>query len=170
MMVMMVGTLSAQKLSAFLTYRPYCTAELNPYIEFSFLIKGNSVHYVKNKSNKFVADVRITVDILNRERDSLVKKLDYILGSVELDDTAKVEKDDIFDIKNITLPAGKYFLHFSLKDMNSTDTNVVYIDYIELNFSENIVSTSAISLYRNLYTIDKPDPIFDRYGYKTVPF
>lgn len=170
MMVMMVGTLSAQKLSAFLTYRPYCTAELNPYIEFSFLIKGNSVHYVKNKSNKFVADVRITVDILNRERDSLVKKLDYILGSVELDDTAKVEKDDIFDIKNITLPAGKYFLHFSLKDMNSTDTNVVYIDYIELNFSENIVSTSAISLYRNLYAIDKPDPIFDRYGYKTDPF
>lgn len=169
MLVLMLGSLSAQKLSALLSYRPYCTAELNPYIEFTFLIKGNSVHYAKNDQNKFSSDVKITVDILKQENDSLVQRLNYILGSVEIDDTTNLVKDDIFDVKNVEVPAGKYFLHFSLKDMNSPDSNVVYIDMIELNFSDQYVSTSAISLYKNLKNIETPDPFFDRYGFRTEP-
>lgn len=169
MMVLMMSSLSAQKLSALLSYRPYCTAELNPYIEFTFLIKGNSVHYAKNDMNKYSADVRITVDILKQENEERVQRFDYILGSVNLDDTTNLIKDDIYDVKNVEVPAGKYFLHFSLKDLNSPDTNVVYIDMIELHFGDQFVSTSAISLYKNLNKIEKPDPLFDKYGFKTDP-
>ncbi|HQA87334.1 MAG TPA: hypothetical protein PK448_07215, partial [Bacteroidales bacterium] len=54
----------AQKMGILLDYKSYCTDKLEPYIEFSFLIDGQSVHYVKNKNNLFQAQIEILVEIV----------------------------------------------------------------------------------------------------------
>lgn len=161
------GSLSAQKLSAIANYHPYCTSDMISYVEFSFLIEGNSVHYVQKPNKKYEAEVRITVDI--RKQDSTVKVLDYILTSSELAELAIAQKQDFYDVKNIELPNGHYFLHFTLEDLNSDSSKASYIDHVTINYPKDSVSVSRITLLKNIEKSENPDPILDKFGFTSTP-
>ncbi len=161
------GSLYAQKLTAIANYHPYCTSEMIAYIEFSFLIDGKSVQYAKNKAQKYEAEVRITVDI--KKQDSTVKVLDYILTSSQYEDNLREHKQDFLDIKNIDLPNGDYFLHFTFEDLNVENSKVSYIDYISIKYPKDSVSVSRITLLKNIEKSENPDPIIDKFGYTTTP-
>ena len=55
--VLLLAALSpfAQGLKVFISHKAFCTHNLQPYIEYTFIVGGNSVNYVPNKHNKFEA-------------------------------------------------------------------------------------------------------------------
>lgn len=169
LMVLLVygGSLNAQKLNALITYHPYCSTDMQSYVEFNFTIDGNSVQYAQNANQKFEAEVRITVDI--QQDNKTIQKLDYILTSGEVVDTTIVDKNDFFDIKNIALPNGHYFLFFTLQDLNGGNSKVKYSDHIKVNYPKDSVSVSRISLLKDIKKIENPNLNLDKYGYKSTP-
>ena len=88
----------AQGLKTFISHKAYCTNNMQPYIEFTFIVGGNTVQYAQNDQKKFEADVEIQVDMM--QNDTLVKQLHYILSSDQFDDTIRAGKPDFADIQN----------------------------------------------------------------------
>lgn len=169
LIVMLLAALSpfAQGMKAFISHKAYCTNNLQPYIEFTFIVGGNTVQYALNEQNKYEADVEIQVDMMRA--DTLVKQLHYILSSDQFEDSARVGKPDFADVQNVLMPQGEYFLYFYMKDLHSGDTNELkYIDKITLNFPDNQISTSKISLYKSFSPV-KAQGLFVKYGYYLPP-
>ena len=81
LVMLAAATLPAQNMKAFISHKAYCTDKMQPYIEFTFIIGGNSVRYALNEHQKFEADVDVRVDVA--KGDSVVKTLHYILSSEE---------------------------------------------------------------------------------------
>jgi len=156
----------AQKFSVLIDYKSYCTAAGEPYLEISALINGKTVTYALNENEKFVAEVRITVQAF--QSDSLINKLDYILVSEQFDDPVSETKPDFGDIQNLQLPSGEYLLQFSIQDVNTNTTPVYYADIAVLNYPQDQISISDISIYRNIGREPKGD-IFDKYGFSLEP-
>lgn len=156
---------SAQELKAFISHKAFCANGTQPYIEFTFIIGGNTVNYVPD-NGKYSAAVDIQVDML--QNDSLVKQLHYILSSDQFDDSSRTEKPDFADIQNVPLPQGEYFLYFYMHDINGDTNKLAYIDHISLNFPQDKISTSKLSLYKSLTSASEPG-LFVKYGYQIPP-
>ena len=122
----------SQKLAVMLDYKSYCTDKLEPYVEFNFLVDGQSVRYLLNQNNRFQAQVEINVDI--KQNDSLVENMDFILLSDEFEDSIRQGKPDFLTIKNLKLDNGTYFIYFTLKDINTNFKPIHYEYLIELYF------------------------------------
>lgn len=162
----------AQGLKAFISHKAYCTNNMQPYIEFTFIIGGNTARYVPDKQGKYEAGVEIQVDMM--QSDSLVKQLHYILGSDRFDDSLRNGKPDFADIQNVPLSNGDYYLYFYMQDVNALpDSNgniekLSYIDHISLNFPDDRITTSKISLYRSASKATAGS-LFAKYGYDLPP-
>jgi GWxTD domain-containing protein len=169
-LTVMVHSIFGQKLNALLTYRSFCDEELYPYIEFTFFFDGKSLVYAKNENNKYQSEIRITVEIKNSTATELYQKLDYILVSDEIDDISNPYRPSVYDLKNVRVPAGECVLIYTLQDLNSSELPSITSSTMDLKFSDTTISTSPISLYKELSEIKTPDPLFDRYGFNTVPF
>ncbi len=159
-------SLQAQSMKAFISHKAYCTDKMQPYIEFTFIIGGNSVRYALNDNQKFVADVDIRVDVTSG--DSVVKTLHYILASEEHADTAGGNLPDFADIQNLPVPNGDYFLNFYLTDLHQDSSQLKYIDRIILNFPEDKISSSRISLFEDMSAPVSPG-MYIKYGYYLPP-
>lgn len=164
MMAMLVS--QAQGLKAFISHKAYCTHNMQPYIEYTFIVGGNTVQYALNENNKYEADVEIRVDMM--QADTLVKQLHYILSSDQYADSARAGKPDFADLQNVPMPQGEYFLYFYLKDLHGDTNWLTYIDKITLDFPEDQISTSKISLYKTVAKA-KSKGIFVKYGYYLPP-
>jgi GWxTD domain-containing protein len=156
----------AQKLSVLIDYKSYCTASLEPYLEISCFVNGKTVTYLPNEQGKYQAEVRITVQAFHS--DSLVNKLDYILLSESFEDSVKSTKPDFGDIQNLQLNNGEYLLQFSVQDVHSDTKPVYYTNVVEMNYPEEEVSISNISLYQNV-SRDSQGSLFDKYGFSIKP-
>ena len=53
----------AQGMKAFISHKAYCTSNLQPYIEFTFVVGGNTVRYVPDGKGGFEAGVEIRVEM-----------------------------------------------------------------------------------------------------------
>lgn len=165
-MFLAVTASQAQGLKAFISHKAYCTHNMQPYIEYTFIIGGNTVQYVLNENKKYEADVELRVDMM--QNDSLVKRLHYILSSDQFADSARAGKPDFADIQNVPMPQGEYFLYFYLKDLHGDTNEITYIDKIDLDFPEDRISTSKISLYKTISAPESPG-LFVKYGYYLPP-
>lgn len=157
---------SAQNMKAFISHKAYCTQNMQPYIEFTFIIGGNSVQYVKGDNGMFRAEVELRVDVT--KDDSVVNTLHYVLSSDQFADTANVDLPDFADIQNLPVPNGDYFLNFYLKDRNRDTVELKYIDRVRLNFPEDKISSSRISLYEEISAPIAPG-MYIKYGYYLPP-
>ncbi|MCQ2284388.1 MAG: GWxTD domain-containing protein [Bacteroidales bacterium] len=159
-------SIQAQNMKAFISHKAYCTQKMQPYIEFTFIVGGNTVNYVLDEqSRKWVADVDVRVDV--KQGDSIVKTLHYILGSDYFEDSVRNSKPDFADIQNLPVPNGDFFLEFSLKDLHSDSAALKYIDRIQVNFPEDKISSSRISLYESIGAPEAPG-LYVKYG-KNMP-
>lgn len=162
----------AQGLKAFISHKAYCSSNLQPYIEFTFIVGGNTARYVPGVQGKYAAGVEIQVDMM--QADTLVKQLHYILSSDLFDDSVRTGKPDFADIQNIPLPCGDYYLYFYMKDVNAVPDSagnvekLSYIDHVSLNIPTDRLSTSKISLYSSM-TKSKNGGLFTKYGYELPP-
>ena len=166
MLVCAFAAVSAQGLKAFISHKAYCSNNMQPYIEFTFIVGGNTVTYIQNEQNKYEAGVEIQVDMM--QADTLVKQLHYILGSDVFEDSVRAGKPDFADIQNVPIPRGEYFLYFYMRDENADSNKLTYIDKIDIDFPEDRVSTSKISLFRSM-TPGKSQGLFEKYGYDLPP-
>jgi len=157
---------SAQNMKAFISHKAYCTDKMQPYIEFTFIVGGNSVKYALNEHGKYEADVDIRVDVT--KGDSVVNTLHYILSSEEFADTAGRNLPDFADIKNLPVPNGDFFLNFYLTDRNQDSMQLKYIDRIVLNFPEDKISSSRISLFEDMRAPEAPG-MYIKYGFYLPP-
>ena len=163
-----VCSLFAQGMKTFISHKAYCSNNLQPYIEFTFIVGGNTVQYVLNDQKKYEADVEIQVDMMQNDT-ILVKQLHYILSSDQFGDSTRAGKPDFADVQNVPMPQGEYFLYFYMKDLNSGDTSgLKYIDKISLDFPGDKISTSKISLYKSV-SVAKTKGLFVKYGYNLPP-
>jgi GWxTD domain-containing protein len=94
--------------------------------------------------------------------------LDYILGSEQFEDSITTTKPDFGDIQNMKLPNGEYLLQFSVQDINSTAKPNYYADVAFIDYPQDNVSISDISLYKNI-SRDPQGEIFDKYGLSLYP-
>ena len=168
LIVMLMAMLAsqAQGLKAFIGHKAYCTNKMQPYIEYTFIVGGNTVHYVLNDRKKYMASVEIQVDMMRA--DTLVDRLHYILSSDEFADSTREGKPDFADIQNVPMPQGEYFLYFYMRDLNGDTNKLSYIDKITLDFPEDKISTSKISLYKSISAPESPG-LFVKYGYYLPP-
>lgn len=164
---LLVFAASAQNLKAFISHKAYCTNKMQPYVEFTFIVGGGSVQYAVNENGKYEADVEIRVDVTT-VNDSLVKSLHYILASDEFTDSVRDNKPDFADIKNLPVPNGDYFLNFYLRDRNKDTADLKYIDRVVLNFPEDRISSSRISLYQDMRAPEYSG-MYVKYGYYMPP-
>lgn len=159
-------TLQAQNMKAFISHKAYCTANMQPYIEFTFIIGGNSVQYALGETGKYSAEVELRVEVTRN--DSLVKTLHYILASDEFADSVRMGKPDFADKKNLPVPNGDFILNFYLKDRHRDSVELKYIDRIIVDFPEDKISSSRISLYEDMTAAKEPG-IYTKYGFNLPP-
>jgi len=169
-LTVMVHSIFGQKLNALLTYRSFCDEELNPYIEFTFFFDGKTLVFTKNENNKYQAAIQISVEIKDSAAKELYQKIDYVLNSEEIESLSDTYRPSVYDIQRVRVPAGECILNFNLKDLNSSNLPSITSSSLNLNFSDSTISTSPITLYKQLTEITTPDPMFDRYGFNTIPF
>ena len=163
--VILTTTIFAQNLNMLIDYKSYCTSDGKPYLEISTLVNGQTVVYAQNHQGKYEAGVRITLQAF--QGDSLINKLDYILMSDQFEDTMAI-MPDFGNIQNLQLPNGEYLLQLSVQDINSEAKPIYYANVVAMNYVQNDISISDISLYRNIDRNPKGD-VFDKYGYALEP-
>jgi len=157
----------AQKLSVLIDYKSYYAPTNESYLEISSFVNGKTVAYLPDEQGKFQAEVRITVQAF--QDDSLINKLDYILVSESFDDADASTKPNFGIVENMLLPAGEYVLQFSVQDVNVADSKPLhYADVAVLQYTQDDVSISDISLYRSASRAQRGD-IFDKYGFALEP-
>ncbi len=156
----------AQNMKAFISHKAYCTHHMQPYIEFSFIIGGNSVRYAINEEGSYAAAVEILVDIM--QQDSVLQSLHYILSSDYFTDSLRIGKPDFANINVIPVNNGDYELHFMLKDLNQDSMELRYIDLIQVNFPKDQISSSRLSLYASISGAE-PNDLFAKYGFNLPP-
>ena len=165
-MLMATAGAFAQGLKAFISHKAYCTKNMQPYIEYTFIVGGNTVQYVPDGHGKFSAGVEIQVDMM--QADTLVRQLHYILSSDLFEDSTRAGKPDFADVQNVPIPQGDYYLYFYMKDVNGDTNRLSYIDRIVVDFPEDRITTSKISLYKSLKRADA-ESVFVKYGYNLPP-
>ena len=165
-LLVIIPTIFAQKFSVLVDYKSYNTATGEPYLEISTIVNGQNVLYVPNDQGQFEAAVRITLQAF--QGDSLINKLDYILGSEPFEDSDASTKPNFGDVQNLKLSNGEYLLQFSVHDVNSTAKPIHYADVVAFDYLQDIATISDISLYRNVSRDPKGD-IFDKYGLSLEP-
>ncbi|MBO7444966.1 MAG: GWxTD domain-containing protein [Bacteroidales bacterium] len=158
---LLTAGLHAQNMRAFISHKAYCTPAKQPYIEFSFIIGGESVQYAPDGQGHYFAEVEIQVDVV--KDDSVVTGLHYILTSDLFTDSAKAGKPDFANINNLPVDNGDYYLHFTLKDLHRDSVELKYIDYTQIDFPADKISSSRISLYSSM-SIPEPSDLFVKYG------
>jgi GWxTD domain-containing protein len=163
---LLVSTTFAQKLSVFVDYKSDYTANNEPYLEISAFINGTTLKYAPNEKGQFQAAVRIMVKAL--QNDSLIAGFDYILESELFENEDASTKPHFGDIQNLKLPNGQYLLLFTVYDVNANAKPVRYSDVVVIDYPENEVSISDISLYKTISRETTGD-IFDKYGFALEP-
>lgn len=157
-------------LLSILNYNAYCTGDMEPYIEFQFIIDGRTTKYVPD-GDLFISEVDVRVDIVKKGengKDEKVNGLHYILQSPHVRDSVVTEKSYFSDIQNVKIANGEYFLYFYLKDIHGTTDTIKYIDYLEVHFPEDRVSVSGISLWESMNASGEGG-VFFKYGYALTP-
>lgn len=168
LLIMLCATASSmgQGMKLMLNHKAYCTDKIQPYIEFTFRIGGNTVVYALNEEQRYEAEVLINVDVI--QNDEVKYNLHYILGSETFADSVVGGRPDFGDVRNLPVENGDYYLSFSFKDLHGDTTGIKYIDYISVHFPKDSICTSGIDLLSDVRTAE-PGDLYAKYGFSLTP-
>lgn len=155
-----------QNMKIMLNHKAYCTDKIQPYIEFTFRVGGQTVAYALNKDKRYEAEVLINVDVL--KEDSVVANLHYILGSETFADSVVKGRPDFGDVRNLPVPNGDYYLSFTFEDLHKDSSKITYLDYISVHFEKDSICTSGIDLLSEVRNAE-PGDMYAKYGYSMTP-
>lgn len=155
-----------QGMKIMLNHKAYATDKIQPYIEFTFRVGGNTVAYALNDQQRYEAEVLINVDVI--QNDTVVKNLRYILGSETFADSVVSGRPDFGDVRNLPVDNGDYYLAFTIKDLHGNTDTIHYVDFISVHFSKDNVCTSGIDLLSDVRAAE-PGDLYAKYGFSMTP-
>src|SRR5574344_340349 len=160
-------SIHAQNLRTFLNYTCFSTDKNQPYLEFSMYIDGKSVVYKQNANHKYEAEVQILIKVF--EKDSLIRKINYILTSPQYEDSLLVNKTDFADLKNLQIPNGTYQLEFAFRDLNAKKQSkpIIYTDEVHINYTDHNIHFSGIQFLKS-FNYASSEHIFSKYGMELI--
>lgn len=164
-------TLAFQKrhLVAILNHSAYRTEDAKTFVECQFIIDGKSAQYIPASTDTYSAEIDIAIDIRKKEEngdETSVNRYHYILVSPQIRDTN--ERAFFSDERNLVVPNGVYYIHYKLKDIHGNSDTIEYVDMITVDYPEDQVSTSKISLYEKVNRSGE-NGVFFKYGLATTP-
>ena len=163
--LMLVSVGFAQKIKANFSYSTFSSPTNEPYLETYLNFNGSSLQYVKT-NEKWQATVEIT--FVFKQHDSIVDFKKYNLQSPEYTDSLIV-RANFFDQQRIPLPVGKYDFEITLKDINSTENAFSTIQELEIDYKENVIQLSDITLIESFKKTETKN-ILTKSGYDLMPY
>lgn len=163
--LMLVSVGFAQKIKANFSYSTFSSPTNEPYLETYLNFNGSSLQYVKI-NDKWQATVEITY--VFKQHDSIVDFKKYNLQSPEYIDSLSV-RANFFDQQRIPLPVGKYDFEITLKDINSTENAFSTIQELEIDYKENVIQLSDITLIESFKKSETKN-ILTKSGYDLMPY
>lgn len=160
------AALSAQDITANLTWSAFNTPDQKPYVETHLSVIGNSIVYTKQADGSFQGQVDIMMTFTQNDTIKGVKK--YKLSSPQVADTSKVA--NFIDVQRFPLSPGNYTMQLTISDVNKKDAKImtnkvpVYVD-----FPKDSVHVSSIALIES-YTATQTVGPLTRSGYDLVPY
>ena len=134
----------AKALQAKFSWCSFYSPESGPYVESYLEVTGQSCHFTKAASGKFVASIEVTqVFYLG---DSIKAFNKYKLLSPETDDTSRLVFD-FTDQQRVSLANGSYIIELTIRDKNNpTAKPYVLKDKLKVDYYPSIVAISDIEL------------------------
>jgi hypothetical protein len=161
-----VASAQEQKFKPFVSVAAYSNED-EPYLEFTFVFKGNSLVYQKNNTGNYGATVSVIAKIYCNNK--LFKIEEYSISTFGFGNNNPEGKPDLLRLEGVSLPNNQYNIQFAIRDMNSTALPYNYSVNANVNFPENKLAISGISFYSsfnqvpNNYRLEKYD------GYYSIP-
>ncbi len=154
-----------QKIKANFSYSSFSSPSNETYLETYLNFNGNSLQYVK------IGDVwQATVEItyVFKQDDKIIDFKKYNLNSPEYTDSSAV-RTNFYDQQRISLPSGKYEFEITLKDINSSEKAFSTLQELELNYLENTIQLSDITLIESFKKTETKN-ILSKSGYDLMPY
>lgn len=155
----------AQKIKANFSYSTFSSPTNETYLETYLNFSGNSLKYVKT-NEKWQATVEITY--IFKQGDKIIDFKKYNLKSPEYLDSLSA-RSNFFDQQRIPLPTGKYDFEITLKDINSTENAFSTIQELEMDYKENVIQLSDITLIESFKKTETKN-ILTKSGYDLMPY
>lgn len=152
--------------TAVLNYASFVTSSGQNYFETYLSVAGNSMIYVKNSNNKFVATAHITLSF--KLGDSVLASANFNLHSSELTDTSV--KPDFLDTHRFWLRKGNYTLVFTLDDPNNPSRPLVTGKQpVRVGYRSDSICVSDVEFLSSFTPSDNSGP-YTKYGYSMIPY
>jgi hypothetical protein len=160
-----VNLVQAQDFKPYVSVSAYSN-EGEPYLEFLFMFKGNSLVYKQNDNGYFVAHISVKAEIFLG--DDLFKTQKYTFTGDEFRDNNSDNKPDILELKEVSLPNNKYLVKITMQDVNSQKEPYQYTTNVDVNFPGNRLAISSLNLYSSFNQTPGSNKL-EKYGYYFVP-
>lgn len=160
------ANIHSQSLKPILDYQVFALDNLQPYLEMTLIIRGESPLYVE-KEEGYVAEVIMNVRLQNKNTQEIVDSFSYYLYSAPKKDPNSV-KNDFGEIYRRLIDTGEYVIYFNIKDVNDPERKWNWMDVMSANFPSNQISVSDINLLSS-FSEAESDDFFERYGYNLIP-
>jgi len=153
-------------LQAKFSWCSFYSPENGPYVETYLEVTGQSCHFTKASSGKFVASIEVTqVFYLG---DSIKAFNKYNLLSPETDDTNRLVFD-FTDQQRVSLANGNYIIELTIRDKNNpTAKPYVLKDKLKVDYYPAIVALSDIELLTEYIANTNPSKL-NKNGFDLYP-
>ena len=158
-------TLSAVDL--FYTFNQFYSPEQGTYIETALNIPTASLELKENANGSLSAAVDLTI-VFTKEDGQVAAYDKYNLQSPEFA-SKKEAMSALVDVKRFVLPAGSYNMEITYKDQNSDAEAKSINEKVLIEFNENRVQISDISLLEEYGEATEEDPFYKN-GLRLVPY
>jgi GWxTD domain-containing protein len=163
-LILIFGTMSGQKLRAYLNYATFDTPDNLPYLETYLNVDGQSIGYHQLENGNWQGQVNIQV-IFTRN-DSIIDYAKYSLFGPEAIDTNHAV--NMIDVQRYQLSTGNYKMHLTLSDNYRPADTVSSTVEIGIYFPENEMAFSDIELLSSFK--EGGSGAMVKNGYTLVPF
>jgi hypothetical protein len=156
----------AQKVNPFISVAAYSHEE-GPYLEFTFVFKGNTLVYQKDNRGNYGATVSVIAKIYTG--DKLFKIEEFSLSTFGFGNNEPEGKPDLLRLEQIFVPNNQYNIQFSIRDINSSATPYTYSVKANVNFLENKLAISGISFHSSFNQVPNNYRLEKYEGYYSIP-
>ena len=160
----LIADVEAQ-ITAYFSHCGFNTPDNKPYMETYLSVFGNSVSFKKNAKGQYQGMVE--VEILFSKNGAIKASKKYNLLSPEINDT--IHRPNFIDQQRFPLDTGKYEIELSISDKNINGKKYSSKNYVQLDYSESVVSISDIQLLSSFTKAEKQS-IITKNGFDLVPF
>lgn len=159
-------SMNAQNTKMLLDYNYYNIPNEKPYVEINLKVDGTSLAYTFNaEDSSYQAKLQITYLI---EKDSSIIAFEKFQLNSPLFKKGDI-KEDLLDIKRLSVPKGSYKLTLLTKDLNNGYSTESTHDLRPISFNQNAIELSNIQIADSILVAKENDDPFVKNGLEIFP-